>query len=253
MREMVKVKKLIALIMTCSILITITGCNAKQTEDANKYTATVEAESLYIPAEINGKLTELTIKQGDIIKVKDKVAQIDTTQLLLQKKQTEAGLTMAKLKLEDLPSNAKDNIKEQAQAAVDQAQAAVDLIQLQISKATVSSEIGGTVSDVFTHKGEMAATGMNIAKVIDLQDKYIKLYVEEAKRNAVKLGDSLPVYYNDNKVADGKVVFIAPQSEFTPKNTENKSDKDKTVFEVKVSLKDAAQLFPGMMVDVVIK
>jgi HlyD family secretion protein len=246
-------KKLIALLMIGSILVTITGCSAQQTADANKYTATVEAESVYIPAETNGKLTELNIKQGDIIKSGDKIAQIDTSALVLQKKQAEAGLTIAKLKLEDLPSGVKDNIKAQAQAAVDQAQAAVDLIALQISKSTVTAATDGTVSDVFTHKGEMAAQGMNIAKVINLKDKYIKVYVEEAKRNAVKLGDSLSFNYNDTKLGEGKVVFIAPQSEFTPKNTENKSDKDKTVFEIKVSLSDAAELYPGMMVDVVIK
>lgn len=239
--------------MISTTLITITGCTSKQTEDTNKYTATVEAESIYIPAEGSGKLTDLTIKQGDIIKAHDKVAQIDTSQLEIQKKQAEAGLTMAKLKLEDLPSSAKDNIKEQAQAAVDQAQAAVDLIEIQIRKATITSSVDGTVSDVFIHKGEMTTQGMNIAKVINLQDKYIKVYVEESKRNAVKLGDNLPVYYNDKKLADGKVIFVAPQSEFTPKNTENKSDKDKTVFEIKVSLKDALELSPGMMVDVVIK
>ena len=253
MRERVNLKKIIALLMTATILAIITGCSAKQTEDTNKYTATVEAASVYIPSETNGKLTDLAIKQGDIIKNGDKIAEVDTTTLVLQKKQAEAGLTMAKLKLEDLPSGVKDNLKQQAQAAVDQAQASVDLIQLQISKAAVTSSIDGIVSDVFTHKGEMAAAGMNIAKVINLKDKYIKVYVEEAKRNVVKLGDSLPVYYNDKKLADGKVVFIAPQSEFTPKNTENKSDKDKTVFEVKVSLSDAADLYPGMMVDVVIK
>ncbi|MFL0268806.1 HlyD family secretion protein [Candidatus Clostridium radicumherbarum] len=246
-------KKLIALLMTCTFLATITGCTAKQADDTNKYTATVEAESVYIPSETNGKLSDLSIKQGDIIKSGDKIAVVDTSALALQKKQAEADLTMAKLKLDDLPSKASDNIKQQAQAAVDQAQASVDLIQLQISKATITSSIDGTVSDVFIHKGEMAAQGMNIAKVINLKDKYIKVYVEEAKRNAVKLGDSLPIYYNDKKLADGKVVFIAPQSEFTPKNTESKSDKDKTVFEVKISLSDAADLYPGMMVDVVIK
>lgn len=242
-----------ALLMTCTILAAITGCSAKQSDNTNKYTATVEAESIYIPSETNGKLTDLSIKQGDTIKSGDNIAKVDTAALLLQKKQAEAGLTMAKLKLDDLPSGVKDNIKQQTQAAVDQAQASVDLIQLQISKAAITSSIDGTVSDVFIHKGEMAAAGMNIAKVINLKDKYIKIYVEEAKRNAVKLGDSLPIYYNDKKLGEGKVVYIAPQSEFTPKNTEMKSDKDKTVFEIKVSLNDASDLYPGMMVDVVIQ
>lgn len=246
-------KKLLVVIMSAAVVFGLAGCSAKQTEDKDTYTATVEAESAYIPSEISGKVTELTVKQGDNIKSGDKIGQIDTQMLMLQKKQAEEVLNIAKLKLDDLPSNVKDNMKQQAQAGVNQAQASVDILQLQINKAAIASETEGTISDVFVHKGEMAAAGTNIAKVINLKDKYIKLYIEESKRNSVKLGDTITVYSNDKKAADGKVVYIAPQSEFTPKNTENKGDKEKTMFEIKISLNNAAELVPGMMVDVVIK
>jgi len=42
-------------------------------------------------------------------------------------------------------------------------------------------------------------------------------------------------------------------SEFTPKNTETKSGKEKTVFQVKLSILDNEDIVPGMMVDVMLK
>jgi HlyD family secretion protein len=246
-------KKLFVLFLTCTIGISAAGCSINAKEDKNKYTATVEAESFYIPAEISGKINEVYVEQGSNIKAGEKVAAIDIRVYELQKKQAEAGLQLAKLKLEDLPSSAKDNVKEQAQAAVDQAQAAVDLAQLQIDKALVVSANDGVISDVFINKGEMASAGMNIAKAIDLKNKYIKVYVEESKRNSVKLGGSIEIYSNDKKLADGNIEYIAPESEFTPKNVETKSDKEKTVFEVKIKLAESSELSTGMLVDALIK
>lgn len=247
------VKRLFVILMAGVISMVAAGCSLKGSEDKDKYTATVEAESYYIPVEVPGKITDVFVKQGDKVKVGDKVAQIDTTSLELQKKQAEAALSIAKLKQEDLPSGTKDNLKGQAQAAVDQAQASADLIQNQINKAAVTAVLEGTISDVLIHKGEMAAAGMNVARVIDLKNKYIKVYIEESKRNAVKLGDVLSLYAEGKVVSEGKIVFIASESEFTPKNVEKKSDKEKTVFQIKLGLSEVEELQPGMLVDVVIK
>lgn len=246
-------KKLFVLFLTCTIGISASGCSLNAKDDKNKYTATVEAESFYIPAEVSGRINEVYLEQGSNIKAGEKVAAIDTKGYELQKKQAEASLQLAKLKLDDLPSSTKDNIKEQAQAAVDQAQAAVDLAQLQIDKALVVSVNDGVISDIFIHKGEMASAGMNIAKAIDLKNKYIKVYVEESKRNSVKLGGTIEIYANDKKLTDGKIAYVAPESEFTPKNVETKSDREKTVFETKIKLDEAVELSTGMLVDALIK
>ncbi len=247
------IRRIVSFILAAAVAFGAVGCSFGTKEDKDKYTATVEAESFYIPAEINGKITELSISQGDTIKAGQKLAQMETKSYELQKQQAEAVLTLAKLKLEDISDKAKDNVKEQAKAAVDQAQAAVDLVQLQIDKAQISASREGTVSDIFVHKGEIAAAGVNIAKAIDLKNKYIKVYIEEEKRGIVKLGDIIPIYSADKKLAEGKVIYISPQSEFTPKNVEKKSDREKTVFEIKLSISEGSELSPGMLVDVEIK
>jgi HlyD family secretion protein len=246
-------KKIIGFILASAVSLTTVGCSLGAKENKDKYTATVEAESFYIPSETSGRVVDLSIKQGDSIKAGDKIAKLDARVYELQKSQAEAGLEMAKLKQEDIPDKAKDNVKEQAKVAVKQGQAAVDLAQLQIDKSSVASLNAGVVTDVFINKGEMASAGMNIAKAINLQDKYIKVYIEEEKRNIISLNDVIPVYFNNLKLDEGKVIYIAEQSEFTPKNVENKEDREKTVFQVKLRLSEKSDLKPGMLVDIEVK
>lgn len=246
-------KSLIGIFIGAAVVIT-SGCSfANNDQDKNKYTATVEAESFYIPAEVSGKVMELNVNQGTNIKSGQKAAQIETTAYELQKKQADAALKMAEDKQGDVPDNAKDSVKNEAQAAVDQAQAAVDLAQLQVSKGSVLTANEGTIVDVYVHKGELVSSGMNIAKAINLNTKYIKIYLEETKRNSIKLGDSIPVYSDDEKIGEGKVIYISPESEFTPKNTETKSDKEKTLFEVKLSLGSNTDAAVGALVDAEVK
>jgi HlyD family secretion protein len=246
-------KKMLVITLSAAIFIWAAGCSLGTKENKDIYTATVEAESFYIPSEVSGKVVELSIEQGTVIKAGDSIAKIDTSIYELQKQQAAANLKLAKLKLEDIPEGAKDNVKEQARAVIEQAQAALDIAQAQIDKAAVASLNEGIVSEVLVHKGEMATAGMNIAKVINLKNKYIKVYVEEEKRNLISLYDSIPVYFNGIKFDDGKVVYISPESEFTPKNVEKKSDREKTVFEVKLKLSEKADLKPGTLVDVEVR
>lgn len=246
-------KKSWSFILAAAVVLTFTGCSIKTEDNSNKYTATVEAESFYIPAEVSGKVTSIGVDQGSEIKVGQVIAEIEDKGLELQKQQAEAALKIAQLRRDDLPSRASSKIKSQAKETVKQAQASLDLVKLQIEKSKVMSAMDGMISEVFLHKGEVVTPGMNIAKAVNLKSRYIKIYVEEKKRNAVKLNNSMPIYYDGKDLGEGKIIYISPESEFTPKNIEKKSDREKTVFEVKIKIQDNISLMPGTMVDVEIK
>jgi HlyD family secretion protein len=246
-------KKATYVLLAAIVALGAAGCSLGVKEDTDKYTATVEAESFYIPAEVSGKLSEVLIEQGGTVKEGQVIAKVNSGVYELQKKQAEASLKIALSKKNDLPDIAKDSLEEQAQAAVEQAQAAVDLAKLQVEKSEIKAQGEGVVSEVFVKRGEMASAGMNIAKVINLKDKYIKVFIEEEKRGLVKLGDVIPVYYDGEKLDEGKIVYVSSQSEFTPKNVEKKSDKEKTVFQIKIKLSETSELYPGMMVDIIMQ
>lgn len=246
-------KKISLTLMSLLLVLLFTGCNALKEGEDNRYTATVECDSYNISTEIGGVLRQINLVQGQEVKLGGKVAKVDTKLYELQKKQADIALNSAKLKKESLPRNATDNMINQADNGIEASQNAVDLAQLQIDKTDIKSEFNGVVTEIFVNKGEMVAPGMNIATVINNSDKFAQIYVEESKRNEIKLGEELPIYFNDSEIGKGKITFISPVSEFTPKNTEKKEGKENTVFQVKLLLSDNEKTVPGMMVDVILK
>ncbi|WP_160676944.1 biotin/lipoyl-binding protein [Clostridium sp. C8-1-8] len=231
------------------ISLSLVSCNSVKNSSENIYTGTVECESYNISSEVSGKLSELNVSEGSTIKAGDKVAKVDSKVYEIQQFQAEGALKIAEAKQSDIPSNAKASIKDEAQGAVDQAKASVDLAKLQVSKSSITSPIDGTVTDVLVHKGDLISTGTNILKISDIKSKYLKIYIEESKRSKVKLNQSLTIKIN-NATEKAQVVYISTQSEFTPKNVETKNDKEKTLFEVKLKLKDNSGAVPGLMADV---
>ena len=246
-------KKVSLTFMSLFIIFMFTGCNTSKPGEDNRYTATVESDSYNISAEIGGVLRQINLVQGQNVKQGENTAQLDTKLYDLQKKQAIIALNSAVLKKESLPSKASDNMIKQADNGIEASQNAVDLAQLQIDKTDIKSEFNGIVTEVFVNKGEMITPGMNIAKVINNSEKFAQIYVEESKRHEIKLGQELGIYFNEKQIGSGKITFISPVSEFTPKNTETKAGKEKTVFQVKLSLVDNENIVPGMMVDVMLK
>lgn len=234
------------------ICFSLTACGTK-TADRNKYTGTVECRSSYITSEVSGKVDKLNIEEGNKIRKDDAIATINSDAYKIQKNQAEGSLETAKANFDSLPDGVDDNKKKQVEGSVKQAQATLDLVNLNISKCDIKSYQSGVVSDVLVHEGEMVQQGGNIAKVLDTDNRYIKIYVEQSKRHGIKLKDNLNLYYNDKKVGTGEVIFISPQAEFTPKNTETKEDKQGMVFEVRVKLSNNLDYTPGTLMDVEVK
>ena len=246
-------KKISLTLLSLFLVFMLTGCNTSKAGENNSYTATIESDSYNISTEIGGVLRQINLVQGQQVNQGEKVAQIDSKLYDLQKKQATIALNSAKLNKDSLSSNAKDNMIKQADNGIEASQNAVDLAQLQIDKTNIKSEFNGIVTEVFVNKGELVTPGMNIAKVINNSEIFAQIYVEESKRHEIKIGQELGIYFNEKEIGKGKVIFISPVSEFTPKNTETKSGKEKTVFQVKLSLIDNENIMTGMMIDVMLK
>lgn len=89
-------------------------------------------------------------------------------------------------------------------------------------------------------------------KVSDLDVVELVIYVSEVELGLVKLGQKAEVTidtYKD-KIYDGKVTYISPEAEFTPKNIQTKDERTKLVFAVKIEIPNKDyDLKPGMPAD----
>lgn len=130
---------------------------------------------------------------------------------------------------------------------MDQAQAAVALAQLQIDNTNIKAKNDGVITEVFLHKGEICSQVMNIAKVIDENNKFIKIYVEESKRNSVKSGDKLRLFDGDKFIGKAEIVYISPNLNSHLKIQKQKRKREN--FEIKAKLEDNVKANIGMLID----
>ncbi len=141
---------------------------------------------------------------------------------------------------------------ELAESQVEQAQASLEVIKVQTSKLSSSSPISGVVAAKNAEVGEIAKPGAPILTITELDKVTLTAYVPESKIGLVKLGQKVLVSvdsYPDENFS-GKVVYISPQAQFTPRNVQLKEEREKTVFAVKIGLDNPDQkMKPGMPAD----
>ena len=165
---------------------------------------------------------------------------------------TRAQLTAAQENLKKLKNLARPEDIKQAQANVDRQIATIDILKKQIRDSYVQSPINGIIVKKFFEPGETVTMLSSLFKVSDLTIVNLIIYVSEEELGKVKLGQTADVSsdtYPDKKY-EGKITYISPEAEFTPKNIQTKDERTKLVFAVKIEVKNPKfELKPGMPAD----
>ena len=139
-----------------------------------------------------------------------------------------------------------------AEWQVKQAEVSLEVVDIQLSKLTSSSPVSGVVAAKYAEVGEIAQPGIPILTITQLTQVTLTAYVPESKIGLVKLGQRALVTvdsYPDDTFS-GRVTYISPQAQFTPRNVQLKEEREKTVFAIKISLDNPEEkLKPGMPAD----
>lgn len=141
----------------------------------------------------------------------------------------------------------------QAEANLAQAQAALALLELQLERAQVTAPMEGRVMVRNVEVGEMAMAGGTVMTIAQLDPLELVVYVSETWYGQITLGDEVSIKVDSfpNETFKGKVLKIADQAEFTPRNVQTTEGRTTTVFAIRVEVPNAAgRLKPGMPTDV---
>jgi HlyD family secretion protein len=98
----------------------------------------------------------------------------------------------------------------------------------------------------------VVSPGREVLTMADLSTVDLKIFVDETEIGKVKPGQDVDVKIDTfpNKVYKGKVTFISPEGEFTPKIIQTKKERVKLVYLVKVSIPNPSfELKSGMPAD----
>jgi HlyD family secretion protein len=125
-----------------------------------------------------------------------------------------------------------------AKQQVDVAQANAAVVQTRIDDATLKSPVTGRVLYRLAEAGEVLAPGGKALTLVNLDDVYMEIFLPSQQAARLKIGAEgrITVDYDPEHAAAGYVSFVSPEAQFTPKQVETKSEREKLMFRVKIQL-----------------
>ncbi|MEJ2286073.1 MAG: efflux RND transporter periplasmic adaptor subunit, partial [Desulfobacterales bacterium] len=160
---------------------------------------------------------------------------------------------------------ARDNLKkieatasevQAARAKVLSAQAVLELANIQLQRSELRAPFKGIIVSRNVEPGEVVSPGQEVISVADLSKVDLKIFVAETEIGKVKPGQAVEVKIDTfpAKTYAGKVSFISPEGEFTPKVIQTHKERVKLVYLVKIVIPNPnLELKPGMPADAWLK
>jgi HlyD family secretion protein len=139
-----------------------------------------------------------------------------------------------------------------ANANVAAATAKLDLDEVTLGYTTLTAPFGGVISVREAELGQLAGPGVAIFTLDDLDHVWLRAYVNESDIGAVRLNESVDVTTDTypGKIYHGRIGFISPQAEFTPKTVETHAERVTLVYRVRIDIDNPThELLPGMPAD----
>jgi HlyD family secretion protein len=162
----------------------------------------------------------------------------------------EAVLRQAKSNLKMI--EVKEKEVEAAQAHVRAAEALLRLAEVQLGFTRLISPFRGIIASRNIEPGEVVSPGQEVISIADLSVVDLKIFIDETEIGNVKPGQPVDVKIDTfpDKIYKGKITFISPEAEFTPKIIQTQKERVKLVYLVKVAISNPdLELKPGMPAD----
>ena len=119
-----------------------------------------------------------------------------------------------------------------------------------LADATIVAPVGGVVTEKLVNVGELVAARMPLVMITDQDHAWGEVFVDEPIVPRVKLGQPATVFTDAGQSIPGKLTYISPRAEFTPRNVQTADERSRLVYRVKVGVDNAnGVLKPGMPVE----
>ncbi len=167
-----------------------------------------------------------------------------------------AGIEQARQNLALLREGPRQEEIDQAAATLRARQAAAETARRQLEYVRLHSPAAGVVSVRLAEAGEVVSPGKTVLRVAELGRPWVRAYLSEADLTRVRLGQAAEVRVDGlpGKVLAGRLAFIAPDAEFTPKTVETRALRVDLVYRVKIEVDNPdGALKLGQPADVALK
>lgn len=167
--------------------------------------------------------------------------------------QAQATLKSAQDKLSQYRTGNRPQSIEQAKASLEQTQAQLAQAQLDLHDATLQAPSDGTLMTRAVEPGSMLNAGSTVLTLSLTRPVWVRAYVDGPNLGQARPGRELLLYTDSrpDKPYHGKIGFVSPTAEFTPKTVETPDLRTDLVYRLRIIVTDADDaLRQGMPVTV---
>ncbi|WP_457798145.1 HlyD family secretion protein [Methylocystis sp. S23] len=202
-----------------------------QLEEAKLNVVATQEKEAVAKATIARSKAQIELARVEVNRSKNLVAQRAGSQRELDVRNTTLKTTTAALQEEEAKLRT-------IQQEVNVAKAKVTTIQTRIDDATLHSPILGRVLYKLAEVGEVLGAGGKAMTLVNLEDVYMEIFLPSADATRVKLGAEARIVgdHTPGRAVPGLVSFVSPEAQFTPKQVETKSEREKLMFRVKIKV-----------------
>src|ERR687897_802110 len=225
--------------MAVLLVLCATACRAAPPADRVRVSGHVEATEVQVSAQGGGQLLELRVAEGDRVAAGDVIARLDTrdTELSLQRVRAERQQADAQVRL--LRAGARREDIRQAGAQFQAANAEIEAAHADLTaaeadlarfEALLASNAGSRKQrDDALARRDVARGRLQAARERARAGQETVARLQAGTLHTDAGGEAIP----------GKVTFISPKAEFTPRNVQTAEERSRLVYRVKVSADNA--------------
>ncbi|MEN6386261.1 MAG: HlyD family efflux transporter periplasmic adaptor subunit [Phycisphaerales bacterium] len=208
-------------------------------------TVTLEAELAESKANVLAAQERLAITESAIVRKKSEVelAKIEVERarkLLEERAGSQREYDVRKTSVEtNMAGLAEEEAKlKTVKQEIEVAKANVDVVQTRIDDATLISPVRGRVLYRLAEVGEVLGAGGKALTLVNLSDIYMEIFLPSEQAAKLKIGAEgrITADFAPGWAAPAHVSFVSPESQFTPKQVETRSEREKLMFRVKLQI-----------------
>ena len=176
--------------------------------------AVVAVDNILVSARTMGVITQVFVKEGDVVTVGQTLAQIDNSILYRNVEELKSGLELATTVFERQKNLWNQKIGTevqylQAKNGKENLEKRLATLNEQLEMSRIKSPINGSVDDVEAKIGENTAPGAPAFRVVSGDKLKVKANISEAYVTSINKGDRVSIAFSDiNKSIEARVTFV---------------------------------------------
>ncbi len=235
-REPLRVKQILvdegALVTPSQVLVKMdTVTLESQLKESNASLQAAQEKRAVAQASIEKQKSEIQLAAVEATRSRRLVQDGAGSQRELDVRNTKLATTKATL-------GEAEAMLQTATQEVEVARANAETVQTRINDATLRSPVTGRVLYRLAEPGEVLGPGGKALTLVNLEDVYMEIFLPSEKAARLKVGAEarITLDFDPRRALPGYVSFVSPEAQFTPKQVETKSEREKLMFRVKIQV-----------------